>query len=58
MNIQVLSYISVGSAKRFDPYDEEFVNIFENYSCIYPLTQQILILRISSEDSPPHCRIR
>lgn len=58
MKIQVLSNIAVGSAKRFDPYGEEFDNIFENYSCIYPLTQQILILRISSEESPPRCRIR
>lgn len=42
MNIQVLSNISVGSAKRFDPYDEEFVNIFENYSCIYPSSKDFL----------------
>lgn len=48
----------LGVQKDLTPYGEEFGNIFENYSCVYPLTQQILILRISSEDSPPHCRIR
>lgn len=51
MKIQVLSNIAVGSAKDLTPYGEEFGNILKTTAAFTFLTQQILILRISSEDS-------